>query len=75
MNARLNWRDDAAIELAPGYTLAAADGTPAERLTGVRLAVEGGFVHVAVPGADDIQVVSAPAVRRLAYPRPTPADD
>ncbi|MGW4894380.1 hypothetical protein ACWEQL_19215 [Kitasatospora sp. NPDC004240] len=70
MNPRLNWREDATVELVPGYTLTAADGSPAERLTGVRFAFEGGFAHIAVPGTDGVQVVSAPALRRLDYPAP-----
>ncbi|WP_395292462.1 hypothetical protein ACF9IK_01870 [Kitasatospora hibisci] len=74
MNARLNWRENAAVELVPGYTLADADGAQRAELAGVSLAVEGGFVHVAVPGAADVQVVSAPAVRRIRYPRPEPTD-
>ncbi|MCG6498771.1 hypothetical protein [Kitasatospora sp. A2-31] len=76
MNARLNWRDDAAVELVPGYALADTDGTARAEVAGVRVAVEGGYLHVAVPGVADIQVVSAPAVRRIRYPRaPEPTDD
>ncbi|WP_406209886.1 hypothetical protein OH807_39620 [Kitasatospora sp. NBC_01560] len=73
MNARLHWQEDAEVELVPGYALTDADGALRERLTGVRFAIEGGFVHVAVPGAGAVQVVSAPAVRRLGYPVAGPA--
>ncbi|MFE1882057.1 hypothetical protein [Streptomyces diastatochromogenes] len=73
MNGRLTWREDVSVELTPGYTLVDADGAPAARLTAVRIAVEGGYVHVAVPGVNDIQVLSAPAIRHLSYPRTAPA--
>ncbi|WP_380283902.1 hypothetical protein [Kitasatospora purpeofusca] len=73
MSGGLNWREGASIELMSGYALLDGARTPRTRLTGVRLAIEGGFVHVAVPGTADVQVVSAPAVARLEYPAP-PAD-
>ncbi|MFE7562808.1 hypothetical protein [Kitasatospora sp. NPDC057500] len=74
MNRGLNWRAGARVELRPGYALLDGEGNPRTHLTGVRLAVEGGFVHVAVPGAATVQVVSAPAVARLDYPAPDPAE-
>ncbi|MFF7455610.1 hypothetical protein [Kitasatospora sp. NPDC008115] len=74
MNRGLDWREDAAVELRPGYALLDGEGTARTHLTGVRLAIEGGFVHVAVPGAATVQVVSAPAVARLDYPAPGPAE-
>lgn len=76
MNAHLHWREDATVELVAGYRFTLAGGVSTSRLTGVRFAVEGGFVHVAVPGRAGIQVVSAPAVRRIDYPVPAapPAD-
>lgn len=55
------WREGA-IELVPGYRLLDGANVPVETLEGVRFAVEGGFVNVAVPGRDDVQLVSAPAV-------------
>ncbi|MFI9251159.1 hypothetical protein [Streptomyces sp. NPDC053069] len=70
MNGRLTWHEDATVELTPGYTLLDADGAPAARLTAVRIALEGGFVHVAVPGVNDVQVISAPGIHRLSYPHP-----
>ncbi|MFE2105178.1 hypothetical protein ACFXAF_04805 [Kitasatospora sp. NPDC059463] len=68
MNGAMNWREGARVELRPGYALLDGAGVARTHLTGVRLAIEGGFVHVAVPGADGVQVVSAPAVARLSYP-------
>ncbi|GAA1413426.1 hypothetical protein GCM10009639_66580 [Kitasatospora putterlickiae] len=73
MSGGLNWREGARVELRPGYALLDGDGVPRTRLTGVRLAIEGGFVHVAVPGATAVQVVSAPAVAHLDYPAAAPA--
>ena len=32
--------------------------------------IEGGFVHLRIPGVDNVQVVSAPAVRLIGYPTP-----
>ena len=74
MNKNLTWRDAAAVALVDGYLLVDGNGEPTSALVDVRFAVEGGFVHVATPGTDLIQVVSAPAVRVITY-RVGPIDD
>lgn len=61
----VNWRTGT-VHLRPGYTLAGNDGEPTASAD-ADFALEGGFVHVRIPGADTVQIVSAPAVARIAY--------
>ncbi|MFJ5230170.1 hypothetical protein ACIQBJ_09745 [Kitasatospora sp. NPDC088391] len=56
------------VELRPGYTVLDATGTPVDRAEDVSFTLEGGFAHLRLPGTDTVQVVSAPAVQRFAYP-------
>lgn len=63
----LTWREAASIELVESAFLTDAEGVRQTRLTGVGFAVEGGYLHIRVPGRDEVQVVSAPMVRHLAY--------
>ena len=62
----LSWRQ-ANVELVDGYTITAADGHLVQVLDDARVAIEGGFIHIEAPGAGTIQIVSAPAVKRLTY--------
>jgi hypothetical protein len=68
----LTWRDAESVELVElveaGF-LVDAGGERTTLVTGVRIAVEGGYLHVAVAGLDEVQVVSAPMVRRVVYRR------
>lgn len=59
----------ASVELVDGYTLT-VDGRETTRVEQAEITIEGGFVHVRVPGADVVQVVSAPAVRKLTHRGP-----
>ena len=61
----LTWREAERIELAPGYGLQEADGETVGTVGAARVAFEGGFLHVALAGVPTVQVVSAPAVRRV----------
>jgi hypothetical protein len=63
----LRWREAETVELVDGYILTDADGRHVASLDGARVASEGGFLHVAVPGSPLIQILSAPAIRRIAY--------
>lgn len=63
----LKWQDAELLELVSGYTVDDADGQPAGTLKNVRIAVQGGYLHIAHPGGDRIQIVSAPGVRRAVY--------
>ncbi|MBL7491866.1 carboxymuconolactone decarboxylase family protein [Frankia sp. AgB1.9] len=63
MNGSLNWREGATVALADGYHLTDGTGQSVSRLSDVRVAFEGGFAHVVVPGVDVVQVVSAPAIQ------------
>lgn len=65
--ARLQWRAGARIELVAGYTVNDATGNPVQAVSDVSVAIEGGFVHVDVTGVAEVQVLSAPAIRRIAY--------
>lgn len=61
--------------LAEGYAVVGPDGEPTTTLDAL-VRIEGGFVHILI--ADTVQVVSAPAIRRLTYPaspedKPAPA--
>jgi len=66
-----NWRSATRIELAKGYWLRDRDGRQADAIEDVRIAIEGGFLHVQVANEAEVQVISAPAVARIAY-RPGP---
>ncbi|MFL6116612.1 MAG: hypothetical protein ACJ786_35435 [Catenulispora sp.] len=55
------------LELCDGYTADDALGEPAGTLKGIRIAVEGGYLHIAHPGSDRVQIVSAPGVKRVVY--------
>lgn len=64
----LKWLAAQFVELVDGYTADAADHRPANRVSNVLVAIQGGFLHIRHPGTDkQIQVVSAPAVRRVVY--------
>lgn len=64
----MTWRTGA-VNLVDGYTLRDSSGVDAPAVDGVEFAIEGGYLHVRVPGVDEIQVVSAPAVKALTYQR------
>jgi hypothetical protein len=66
-DGRLTWRDGVSVELADGYTLTDGNGVPASGVTEAAIAVEGGFVHIAQSDCALVQIVSAPAVRRITY--------
>ncbi|MFF8429083.1 MULTISPECIES: hypothetical protein [unclassified Streptomyces] len=59
-----DWRKGS-IELVSGYTLMDAKSRPVGRADGIDFAIEGGFVHVRLPGVPGSQLVSAPAVRLI----------
>jgi hypothetical protein len=63
----LIWRDGAVVELVDGYTLSDTGGRSVGTLSGVAVAVEGGFLHVAQPHGAAVQMVSAPSVLRITY--------
>ena len=56
----------AEVLVVPGFEILDAEGKETASLS-ARVAVQGGYLHVAVPGRDDIQVLSAPALRRVTY--------
>ncbi|WP_433256990.1 hypothetical protein ACQPYK_19130 [Streptosporangium sp. CA-135522] len=60
------WRT-ASVELVSGYRVTGPDGRPTDRVEEARVAFEGGFAHIEVPGTGLIDVVSAPAVRLITY--------
>ena len=60
------------VELVPGYTVRNADGEEVGAVKDARLAVQGGYLHMEVPGTDFVQIVSAPGVRRVTYQTPGP---
>ncbi|CAG6390749.1 hypothetical protein NMG29_10165 [Streptomyces cocklensis] len=55
------------VELLGGYFLIGADGNPTTLVAEADYRIEGGFVHVRIAGSGQVQVVSAPAVRRLTH--------
>ncbi len=63
----LTWREGADVELVDGYTVTDADARQVGLIRQSRVAIEGGFVHINATGTDMVQVVSAPAVRRITY--------
>jgi hypothetical protein len=58
------------VELVAGYTLKNDRGEEVGSVEHARLAVQGGYLHVDVPGAGVLQIVSAPGVRRVTYATP-----
>jgi hypothetical protein len=66
----IQWQDAELLELVSGYTADDADGTPTSVLRNVRIAIQGGYLHVAHRGGEKVQIVSAPGVRRVVYPAP-----
>ncbi|GAA4950820.1 hypothetical protein GCM10023205_09470 [Yinghuangia aomiensis] len=60
-----NWRTGT-VHLRDGYTLVGKDGGSTASAD-ADFALEGGFVHVRIPGTDTVQIVSAPAVARITY--------
>ncbi|ACZ86757.1 hypothetical protein [Streptosporangium roseum] len=62
----LTWRT-ASVELVDGYWMTGPDGSPTGRVEEARVAFEGGFTHIEVPGTGLIDVVSAPAIRLITY--------
>jgi hypothetical protein len=56
----------ARVELVDGYDLLDAQGHRTATVD-ASIAVQGGFLHVSVPGVRHVQVVSAPAVRLVSY--------
>jgi hypothetical protein len=70
----LYWRDAEHVELVTDYYLADRDGRPVKLVRDVRVACEGGFLHVAVPGMP-VQMVSAPAVRHVLLRGPDSSSD
>lgn len=69
MKAPLVWQGPADITLTDGWTLTDAEGRSRTTLSGVRIATDGGFLHIDVPGTAHLQVVGAPALRLATYPR------
>jgi hypothetical protein len=58
------------VELVTDYTLTNAEGRAVSTLADIQFAIEGGYVHIAVPGLDHHQILSAPAIRRLTHQPP-----
>lgn len=65
----LTWTEHADVELVPGYS-----GETPLPMENVRIAIEGGFVHVAIPGSEHTRIFSAPAIRRITYPAAARSD-
>ncbi|GAA2060856.1 hypothetical protein GCM10009839_84640 [Catenulispora yoronensis] len=63
----LRWQVAELVELVPGYYADDADGVPSQTLRDVRIAVQGGYLHIAHAGGSRAQIVSAPGVRRVVY--------
>jgi hypothetical protein len=62
------WRSADRVVLVEGYSLLDREGRSVRSVDDVRIAIEGGFLHVKVSDAAEIQVVSAPAVALVTYP-------
>jgi len=69
----LHWHEAELLELVDGYTIDDTDDRPTSTVEDIRIAVQGGFLHIRHPGDDRVQIVSAPGVRRAVY-RTTDAD-
>lgn len=60
------WRE-ASVELVDGYEVIGAEGRCTREVARARVAIEGGFAHLDIPGTEVVQTVSAPAVRLITY--------
>lgn len=63
----LIWQHADLLELCDGYTADDANGRPTGILENIRIAIQGGYLHIAHPGNSRVQIVSAPGVRRAVY--------
>ncbi|WP_431966345.1 carboxymuconolactone decarboxylase family protein [Nocardia sp. bgisy134] len=61
------WRTATSVELVEGYALLDRTGQPVRQIEDVQIRIEGGFLHIRTSPDAEIQVVSAPAVARVAY--------
>ncbi|MFJ8739554.1 hypothetical protein ACIRL2_09290 [Embleya sp. NPDC127516] len=66
MTSHRTWLD-ASVELVDGYPVIGADGESTVFVPNARVAFEGGFAHLGIPGTGVVQIVSAPAVRRITH--------
>ena len=63
----LSWHSATTVELNHGFEVTDARDRRVNTLRDVRIACEGGFLHIDSPGTEEIQLVSAPAVHRICY--------
>lgn len=63
----VKWRKATEVALVEGYSLLDRDGQPVRTIDDVEVSIEGGFLHVKIAGAAEVQVVSAPAVALVTY--------
>ncbi|WP_040864216.1 carboxymuconolactone decarboxylase family protein [Nocardia exalbida] len=61
------WRPASEVTLVEGYSLLDREGLTTRTVDDVHIAIEGGFLHVKVSDAAEVQVVSAPAVALVTY--------
>lgn len=61
------WRPASEVTLVEGYSLLDREGRTTRAVDDVHIAIEGGFLHVKVSDAAEVQVVSAPAVALVTY--------
>jgi hypothetical protein len=60
------WRT-ARIELLPDYPVTGPDGQPTTDVE-ADFTITGGYLALRIPGTGTVQIVSAPAVRRITQP-------
>ncbi|MCF2533246.1 hypothetical protein [Yinghuangia soli] len=60
-------RRTARIELLPDHPVTGPDGQPTTDVE-AEFAITGGYLELRVPGTGTVQIVSAPAVRRITHP-------
>ncbi|WIX80693.1 carboxymuconolactone decarboxylase family protein [Amycolatopsis carbonis] len=68
-----SWQRADEVELVEGYVLTDAEGTETRTVRNVEISYSGGFVHIRHVGADLVQTVSAPGIRRIRQGLPTAA--
>ena len=65
--SRLQWRRATTVVFNPGFELGNVNVAGSGELHDVSIACDGAFLHIQIPGGEEVQVVTAPNVQRIVY--------
>lgn len=63
----MQWIEGVRVQLIQGNVLSDGQGNDTDVIHDATVAIDGGFLHIIVPGASAVQVVAGHAVWRLVY--------